>query len=106
MRNWIVLAVSLATLVGAGPFAVAEEPDSTPAIDRCRTFCARVFGEIGRDHDECALACDDADGCHRDCKQKFGEDQKKKTNCLRACMRRKEPAPPPADAPGEAPVRL
>ncbi len=98
MRRWVAL-IGLLNAFAIALVAGAEEPGRPPAIDRCREFCARIYGEDGHEYDECALACGDADVCHRDCKQKFGSDQGKVRNCLRTCMRRNEK--PPAEAPVE-----
>jgi hypothetical protein len=100
MKRWIVLVGLITGFAGAVVAGAEEEPERAPAIDRCREFCARIYGESGGEYDECAVACGDADVCHRDCKQKFGGDQAKVRNCLRACMRRNEKPV------GEAPVEL
>lgn len=106
MNRWIVAIALLVTPATGGSLAAAEDAERDPAIDRCRAFCARVFGDTGKDYDECADACGDADGCHRSCKQKFGDDQQKVRSCLRVCMRRKAPPEPPPEPPGEKPVEL
>lgn len=103
MTKWIALVGLVAALGSLDPVA-AQEPEKAPAIERCREFCGRVYGETGSQYEDCALACVDADACHRDCKQKFGTDQPKVHSCLRVCMRRGEP-PEAAGAP-EAPVKL
>jgi hypothetical protein len=102
MKRWITIGL-LVPLLGQISPAPAQETEQAPAIDRCREFCARVYGESGSEYDECAVACGDADVCHRDCKQKFGDDQPKVRSCLRRCMHRNEESPPP---PAQAPVRL
>jgi len=109
MKNRIVLTVLW--VVSTSPFSVmAEETERAPALQRCQEFCAKVFDRNGNEFEECALACGDADVCHRDCKEKFGEDHDKVHKCLRTCMRRTEkpPAAPPAEpvAPVEIPVKL
>jgi len=109
MNQRVVLLALWIVGMSAIPGA-ADEPQRTPALDRCREFCARVFDQNGDEYDECALACGDADVCHRDCKERFGEDREKVHKCLRTCMRRTEkpPLPPPAEpaVPAEIPVKL
>lgn len=83
--------------------ALAQEGEMRPAIERCRAFCGRIYGENNDEYQECAVACDDADACHSSCKDKFGDDRPKVQKCLRACMRRGTEPPHKAD---EKPVPL
>ena len=105
MRNWTLL-IALATLAGVALQARAEEEPRAPAIERCREFCARVFGDSGGEFDECAVACGDADMCHRNCKQKFGEDKVKVNRCLRGCMQHNQSPEKPEKAPADGTIKL
>lgn len=98
-RRPLVLGAPLlwAALCSAEP--AWSQVDDRPAIVRCREFCGRVYAENRADYDECALACGEADACHRSCKEKLGTDRPRIQKCLRACMRRNEEAEQPAAKP-------
>lgn len=100
---FLFLAVGAVSAAGYDVERADAQADEPPAVERCREFCGRVYSENSDDYEECALACDEADACHRTCKEKLGSDRPKVQKCLRACMRRSDE---PSDEAGEKPIEL
>jgi hypothetical protein len=98
----LILTVMVLSAVAYEPVAGAQSSER-PAVERCREFCGRVYSENGEEYEECAVACHEADACHRSCKEKLGDDRPKVQRCLRNCMRR---GAEPPDQPAEKPVPL
>jgi hypothetical protein len=90
-KTLCAFALVVVSAFAFGVSAVRAQEENLPAIERCRLLCERVYGQTGGDYEECAVACTEADGCHQDCKAKFGGDVGKVRQCLRTCMRRNDP---------------